>query len=185
MNKVQAAHGHNDNNRALQCPTRRYSFGLCRAQKERERGHEDVNSVISLLKAECFSNTNTLVCDNSPAFKGTKLSEWVKDHGMKIKFCSPYHPAANGLAEHAIRDVNQHMKMYPNFPGGWKCCLEAALRHHKCSSTSGLGSAEVRCLQLQGLYQCFQQTTNSAFPRTWSFPRQSKLRNSKKPTKEG
>lgn len=102
-------------------------------------GKEDANSIMALLKAECFRNTKTLVCDNGPAFRSTKLSKWANDHGVTIKFCAPYHPAANGLAERAIRDVKQYMKMYPNFPGGWKCCLEAAVRHHNRSCTSGLG----------------------------------------------
>lgn len=29
--------------------------------------------------------------------------------------------------------------MYPGFPGGWKCCLQAAVSHHKRSYTSALG----------------------------------------------
>lgn len=102
-------------------------------------GREDANSVMTLLKADCFKHTKVLVCDNGPAFRSTKLSKWAEDQGITIKFCSPYHPAANGLAERAIRDTKQYIKMYPNFQGGWKCCLEAAVRHHNRSSTSALG----------------------------------------------
>lgn len=29
--------------------------------------------------------------------------------------------------------------MYPEFPGGWKCCLQAAVSHHNRSHTSALG----------------------------------------------
>lgn len=102
-------------------------------------GKEDANSVITLLERDMFRTTRTIVCDNGPAFKSEKLVRWARDHNVSIKFCAPYHPAANGLAERAIRDVKQYIKMYDSFPGGWKCSLEAAVKHHNRSYTSGLG----------------------------------------------
>ena len=102
-------------------------------------GKEDANSVINLLKDACFKHTKTLVCDNGPAFRSAKLASWANDRGILIKYSSPYHPAANGLAERAIRDIKQFLKMYPDFRGGWKCCLEAAVKHHNRSYTTGLG----------------------------------------------
>ena len=32
-----------------------------------------------------------------------------------------------------------YMTMYPEFPGGWKCNLEAAIKHHNRSHCSSLG----------------------------------------------
>nr|XP_050027952.1 uncharacterized protein LOC126523360 [Dermacentor andersoni] len=81
----------------------------------------------------------TLVCDDGPAFRSPKLSKWAQEHGIMIKYSSPYHPAAKGLAERAIRDIKQYLKMYPDFAGGWKCCLEAAVKHHNRSYTTALG----------------------------------------------
>lgn len=119
------------------------SIDECTRMITAKAGKEDANSVIALLQAQCFQNTKTIVCDNGPAFRSKKLANWTRDHGITVKFCSPYHPAANGLAERAIRDIKQFMKMYPKFRGGWKCCLEAATRHHNRSYTSGLGCSPI------------------------------------------
>lgn len=60
-----------------------------------------------------------------------------------MRLSAPYHPAANGLAERSIRDIKQYITMYPRFPGGSKCCAEAAVSHHNRSFTKGLGCSPV------------------------------------------
>lgn len=121
--------------------TRAFLLGIdeCTRIVVTKAGREDANSIIAFLQSECFRCTRAIVCDNCPAFRSSKLVRWTKDRGMTLKFCLPHHLAANGLAERAIRDIKQYLKMYPRFRGGWKCCLEAATRHHNCSYTSGLG----------------------------------------------
>lgn len=37
-------------------------------------------------------------------------------------------PRANGLTENPVKDLN--IAMCPQFLGGWKCTLDAAVRHH-------------------------------------------------------
>lgn len=106
-------------------------------------GREDANSIIAFLQSECFRCTGAIVCDNCHTFESSKLARWTKDRGRTLKFCSPYHLAANGLVERAIRDIKQYLKMYPRFRGCWKCCLEAAIRHHNRSYTSGLGCSSL------------------------------------------
>ena len=102
-------------------------------------GKEDANSVISLMEREAFRNTKVIVSDNGPAFRSKKLQRWAQERGIKLRFTAPYHPEANSLAERVIRDTKQFMAMYPNFTGGWKCALEAAVAHHNNSHTAGLG----------------------------------------------
>lgn len=106
-------------------------------------GREDANSVITLLNRETFKNVKVIKSDNGPAFRSKQLEEWARERGISLKFSAPYHPAANGLAERSIRDIKQYITMYPSFPGGWKCCLEAAVSHHNRSFTKGLGCSPV------------------------------------------
>lgn len=102
-------------------------------------GREDTNSVIVLMERQMFERTKVLVSDNAAAFKSNALQTWAAQRGVQLKYTSPYHPEANGLAERTIRSVKQYMSMYPNFKGGWKCCLEAAVAHHNRSSSAALG----------------------------------------------
>lgn len=106
-------------------------------------GREDANSVMALLNREIFKSVKVIKSDNGPAFRSKKLEQWARQRDISLKFSAPYHPAANGLAERAIRDIKQYMKMYPGFPGGWKCCLEAAVSHHNRSYTKGLGCSPI------------------------------------------
>lgn len=100
-------------------------------------GREDTNRVISLLSRNVYRHVKVVVSDNGPAFRGHKLKEWAEERGITLRVTSPYHPAANGLAERVIRDIEQYMRMYPDFPGGWKHSLEAAVAHHNRSTRQG------------------------------------------------
>lgn len=111
----------------------------CTRMVAAKAGKQDTNSVISFLNRKMFENVKVLVTDNGPAFRSHQLNEWAKRRGVTLRFTAPYHPAANGLAERAIRDIKQYLSMYPDFPGGWKCCLEAAVAHHNRSYTTALG----------------------------------------------
>lgn len=68
-----------------------------------------------------------------------KLEQWARSRGIELRFAAPYHPEANGLAERLILDLKQYLFIYPNFVGGWKCALEAAVAHHNRSHTIALG----------------------------------------------
>lgn len=102
-------------------------------------GREDANGVISMLERDMFKDTKVVVSDNGPAFRSRRLTEWAEAKGIRLQPTTPYHPAANGMAERVIRDLKQYISVYPDFPGGWKCALEAAVRHHNRSHTTALG----------------------------------------------
>lgn len=102
-------------------------------------GREDAESVIALMDRDIFRNTKTVISDNGPAFRSRRLRKWAEQRGIRLRPTTPYHPAANGLAERVIRDVKQYIAMYPQFRGGWKCALDAAVRHHNRSHTTALG----------------------------------------------
>lgn len=102
-------------------------------------GKEDSKSVILLLNRDMFKHAKVIVIDNGPAFRSDHLKRWADERNIELRFTAPYHPEANGLAERAIRDVKQFIALYPGFPGGWKCALEAAVNHHNHSHTAGLG----------------------------------------------
>lgn len=101
-------------------------------------GKEDTNSVIALLDRAMFSELKVVVSDNGRALMSNKFQQWADSRGVVLRHCSPYHPQANGLAERVIRDIKQFMSMYPNFRGGWKCCLEAAVAHQNRTHTTSL-----------------------------------------------
>lgn len=102
-------------------------------------GGEDSNSVIALLERGIFADTKIIVCDNGPAFTSKRLKLWCQQRGICIKLTAPYHPAANGMAERAIREIKQFIHLYPDFPGGWRACLAAATQHQNRSHNKGIG----------------------------------------------
>lgn len=102
-------------------------------------GREDANCVISLLERDIFKNTKVIVADNGPAFRSEKLRKWASEKNIAIRYPAPYHPEANSLAERMIRDLKMFIKLYPEFKGGWKNALEAAVLHHNRSYTAGIG----------------------------------------------
>lgn len=102
-------------------------------------GREDANCVIALLEREIFTNTKIIVADNGPAFRSEKLRNWAKERNITLRYPAPYHPEANSLAERLIRDLKMYLKLYPEFKGGWKSALEAAVYHHNRSYTAGIG----------------------------------------------
>lgn len=108
-------------------------------------GKEDANSVIALMERVIFKTTKVLVSDNGPAFRSEKLRRWAEQRGITLRFSTPYHPEGNALAERLIRDLKKYLDLYPTFPGGWKCALEAAVTHHNNTYTEGLGCSPYFC----------------------------------------
>ncbi|XP_064475394.1 uncharacterized protein LOC135389259 [Ornithodoros turicata] len=103
-------------------------------------GREDAHSVIALLEQDMYRNTSVIISDNGPAFRSRKLQTWALERGLTLRTTSTYHPAANGLAERAIRDIKTYMAVvYPDFRDCWKCALEGAVRHHNRSHARALG----------------------------------------------
>lgn len=115
------------------------SIDQCTRMVAARPGKESSHAIIALMSRDMFSNTKTIVSDNAMAFKSKMLQDWARQRGITLTYTSPYHPAGNGLAERAIRDVKQYLTLYPTFPGGWKCCLEAAVQHHNRTETAALG----------------------------------------------
>lgn len=102
-------------------------------------GKENSQSVIDLLSQKLFENTKVIITDKAKVFESKQLKEWADRRGIVINTGSPYNPQSNGLAERLIRDLKMFMSMYPDCPGGWKKCLEAAVRHHNRSFCIPIG----------------------------------------------
>ncbi|XP_064469581.1 uncharacterized protein K02A2.6-like [Ornithodoros turicata] len=100
---------------------------------------EDATSIIAMMERNIFKDVKTIVCDNGPGFTSKRLAIWAQSKNIQLKFTAPYHPAANGMAERALRDIKQYIHMYPDFPLGWKSCLEAATNHHNNSPNKAIG----------------------------------------------
>lgn len=99
----------------------------------------NARAVISFLPQKGFEGVKRVVSDKVKVFESKELREWARKRNIEIWPGSPYHPQSNGLAEGLIRDLKMFMSMYPDFAGGWKCSLEAAVKHHNRSFCSSLG----------------------------------------------
>ncbi|UYV71355.1 hypothetical protein LAZ67_8002739 [Cordylochernes scorpioides] len=90
-------------------------------------GHDDLKAV------------QTIISDQGRSFVYGEFPRWAASKGIRLITSSPYHPAGNGLAERAIREIKTFLSCYPHFKGGWKNSLEAAVRYHNRSYNSYLG----------------------------------------------
>lgn len=107
-------------------------------------GKEDANSVIRLLEWDVLKMGGpSFLTTDLPAFVSERLWDWGLQRRITLQWSSSYHPAANGMAERVIQDLQQHAMMYPTFKGVWKRCLTAELAHHN-----------VRVLPLLGAILC-------------------------------
>lgn len=97
----------------------------CSRMQAAKPGKENADAVISLLSKDMFKGWKCVVSDNGPAFKSQTFSKWAKHRNITRTFTAPWHPSVNGLAER-IQYIKQYMSMYPGFPAGSKCCLQAA-----------------------------------------------------------
>ena len=57
-----------------------------------------------------FGIPETLVTDNGTCFTNDDLEAFLKANGMHHLTSAPYHPASNGLAEHAVQIVKRGLK---------------------------------------------------------------------------
>jgi hypothetical protein len=91
---------------------------------------ENSKSVIEYLENHPFlKELKTIITDCGTAFTSKDFKNWALCRGITLKTTAPYYFAANGLTERKIRDVKAFVSLYPNFRGGWKCALEAAVKH--------------------------------------------------------
>ena len=55
--------------------------------------------------------------DNGPQFVNGEMKDFLKANGVRLCLSSPYHPAASGEAERAVRTFKEAMKVIKNEPG--------------------------------------------------------------------
>jgi transposase InsO family protein len=115
-------------------------------------GRENADAVIDLLSQKVFEKTRVVVSDHARVFESKKFREWAERKGIQICLGSPYNPQSNGLAERLIRDLKTFMAMYPSHMGGWKRCLESAVRHHNYTHCSTIGCTPVFALRGEVAY---------------------------------
>ena len=102
-------------------------------------GGQDAHAVKSLLSNRVFANTKKVITDHAKVFESTELRAWAAEKNIEILQGSPYNQISNGLAERLIRDLKTFIQMYPRHAGGWRGCLDAAVRHHNRSYCSTIG----------------------------------------------
>lgn len=84
-----------------------------------------------------------IVSDRGKSFVAGEFNDWIKRNINILQTTTPYHPAGNGLAERTVREIKTFLSCYPNFPGGWKKCLEAAVNHHNRTYNEYLGCTSI------------------------------------------
>ena len=95
--------------------------------------------MIRLLSQKGFGGIKKVVSDQAKVFKSRELKKWADERGIEVQTGSPYHAASNGLSERLIRDLKMYISLFPDFPGGWKCALEAAVTQHNRSHCKSIG----------------------------------------------
>ncbi|UYV63094.1 hypothetical protein LAZ67_2003108, partial [Cordylochernes scorpioides] len=86
-----------------------------------------------------LKNVKKIISDRGTSFTRREFYNWTQEKGIEFLHTSPYHPAGNGLAERVIQEIKTFMECYPQFPKGWKCCLEAAVHYHNRHHNTYLG----------------------------------------------
>jgi transposase InsO family protein len=102
-------------------------------------GKEDARAVVTLLSQRVFKDTKVVVSDHAKVFESRHLKNWAAEKGIELQVGSPFHQQSNGLVERLIRDLKTFISMYPDMRGGWRCALEAAVKHHNRSRCSTIG----------------------------------------------
>ena len=62
------------------------------------------------LSFSTFGLPQVLVSDNGPAFSSSEFQDFMKQNGINHVKAVPYHPASNGLAEHAAKTFKLALK---------------------------------------------------------------------------
>jgi transposase InsO family protein len=86
-----------------------------------------------------FKNCREIISDNGSAFVSSPFLKWAMSKDITLRTTSPYAPFSNGLAENKVRQIKTFCSLFPNFPGGWKKCLEAAADHENRSFNVSIG----------------------------------------------
>ena len=95
--------------------------------------------VLWLESLPFFKEIKKIITDNGPSFTSDEFGKFCSKNNIAHYLTSPYHPAANGMAERKVRDIKTFFALYPNFKNGWKKCLEAATNHQNRSYNKSLG----------------------------------------------
>ncbi|XP_032067723.1 uncharacterized protein K02A2.6-like [Thamnophis elegans] len=85
---------------------------------------------------------DVLVSDNGPQLTATKFEAFLASHGIRHALTSPFHPASNGLAEHAVRSVKEALSKLDHLP--WQERIDAFLlaQHSTPSPETNTSPAE-------------------------------------------
>jgi len=110
-------------------------------------GGENAHCVIDLLNQDIFRNVKVIRSDKAKVFESKVLRDWCAERNIKIETGSPYHPQSNGIVERVIRKIKTFMSMYPNYTGGYKKCLEAAIMHYNRSHHKTIGCSPLFALK--------------------------------------
>ena len=90
-----------------------------------------------------FGLPELVVTDNGTCFVSSEFKDFLRVNGVKHSTSAPYHPASNGLAEHAVQIVKQGLKKDVN--GTMRSRLAIVLLAYRATpqSTTGQTPAEL------------------------------------------
>ena len=90
-----------------------------------------------------FGLPDTIVTDNGTCFVSAEFAVYLKKYGIKHITSAPYHPATNGMAEHAVQIVKQGLRKITQ--GSIRTRLAKILKAYRLTphSTTGMSPAEM------------------------------------------
>ena len=94
----------------------------------------------------------TVVTNNGACFVSTEIEAFFTNNGIKYLTSAPYHPASNGLAEHAVQIVKKGLRKITR--GSMRTCLAQVHLTYRLTpqSTTGISPSELllgRCPRSQ------------------------------------
>ena len=105
-----------------------------------------------------------VVSDNGSGFTSQEFKQFMEQNGIKHTTTSPYHPSANGLAEHAVQTVKHGIS---KLEGTIECRLACFLFNYCVTHLSTAELSPALLLMGRRLCTCFSSENKEMFSPTF------------------